>query len=184
MLEVRVDITGDDVVGEAVWLSHWAGEDGSSAEAARSQVNDYLELLPGYTSPGITYTISPEVLVIDPATGTITAALSTVTSFDAVTGTAGGDVLPLATQGLVHVRTGTYLAGREVRGRINVPGPTELLSTAGAPTAGYTGGIQTAANALLAGVGFGVWSRAHGQFVQASSVSVWPKWAVLRSRRD
>lgn len=184
MLEVRTDITGSGVVGEAVWLSHWAGSDGGSAEAARSQVHDYLQALPGITSPNITYTISQEVQVVDEGTGDVTASIATVTSYDPTTGTAGGDQLPLATQGLVHLRTGVYVAGREVRGRIFVPGPVELVSSAGLPTSTYIDALQTAAELLLGGVGFSVYSRTHHVRQAVSSVSVYPKWAVLRSRRD
>jgi hypothetical protein len=100
-------------------------------------------------------------------------------------GSAAGDPLPRATQGLIRWHTGVYVGGREVRGRTFVPGPTETFST-GAPTATYLTTAQTAVTNLLASVSadLHVWSKAHTVTYPATSGDPWNDWAVLRSRRD
>jgi hypothetical protein len=87
--------------------------------------------------------------------------------------------------GVVRQHTGLFIAGRELTGKIWIPGPTEDDNGVGIPTATYLSDIDTAYNAnLIAGVtDLVVWSRKHFQFFTVTSGSVWSQWGSLRSRR-
>jgi hypothetical protein len=124
------------------------------------------------------------VATVDSTTGDITA-LTAVTS---QTGTGGsvGDALPYATQGLVRLRTGFFVGGKEIRGRIFIPGLTETDSDIGVPSSFVVGAWNTAVAALIADANsvLLVYSRKHAAGEAVVSGSAWNKWAVLRSRRD
>jgi len=105
--------------------------------------------------------------------------------FGTAAGTAAGDPLPQQTQGLINWHTLSFVAGREIRGRTFIPGPSESDSSAGIPTAAYQLILQNAANALVAEstANLFVWSKKLATIAEASSASVAPGWRVLRSRR-
>jgi hypothetical protein len=185
MLEVRTFLTGPGVVGGGLNLTYWGGTTGGEAEAATDAMHTFWDDLNGALTNEVTFALDTVVNVVDPATGDVTGAIGPVTTFDPVQGTDGTHTLPLATQGLIHLRTGTYVAGREVRGRIFVPCFGEDMSEAGAPNAAAIGAMQTAINNLLGAiVGLKVFSRTHNVELAVISGQVSPKWAVLRSRRD
>lgn len=78
-----------------------------------------------------------------------------------------------------------------LRGRVFVPGVNDsAVNTDGTVNGNYINGLTAAAQALVddATANWGVWHRpgpgGAGQFAGAISVSVWDKFAVLRSRRD
>ena len=135
-------------------------------------------------SSAYTAHILSEVDRVDVATGQPTDAVNT-TTLPVVMGDAG-DPLPWQTQGLVEYTTGIYLAGRQVRGKTFIPGPTETRNTAGVPVASYITDGNSAISTLVGDVlsDFGVYSRKHRAFVTVTGGSTWPKWSVLRSRRD
>jgi hypothetical protein len=111
-------------------------------------------------------------------------AITTVTSSQAA-GTAAGDLIPFATQGLLRLFTPTIVNGRLLQGRIFLPGSVESDSNGG-PTGTYMSDYNAAGNALAgdASTSWIVWSRTHAAFSAISEASTWNKWAVLRSRRD
>lgn len=133
----------------------------------------------GYSTVG-----DPSVEIIDTTTGKPTGAAA-VTRANHV-GTQGGDALPWANQGLVQLRSGIYVNGREQRGRIFIPGTAEPDNSGGVPIAAYRTDILLAAGLLMADVnsGLGVYSRVHKIFTTVTLVNVWAKWAMLTSRRD
>lgn len=159
-----------------------SGEAGAAATAARSFWNHMANALNGQMA----YTTGSEVDVVDPVTGQITSTFSITPQTVDFTGT--GEVLPQATQGLVRLRTNTFINGRRVRGRIFIPGVTELMSTAGTPISGTQTLFQDAANLLITnGAGAGglvVYSPTHGQSAPVVSASPWDQFAVQRSRRQ
>lgn len=91
--------------------------------------------------------------------------------------------LPYATQGLLQLRTGVYVGGREIRGRMFLPGFTEDNNTTGVPNSALMG-VMSSAGALLENQGFYVYSPTQNVCEQITSATPWNKWAVLRSRRD
>jgi hypothetical protein len=98
----------------------------------------------------------------------------------------GTDPLPAATSLLIRWRTGQYASGKEIRGRTNIPGICESLSTNGTPDPALITTWQTRATALLssANARHVVWSKKNGGACVTSSASPWTQWAILRSRRD
>lgn len=154
------------------------------AQSCIDAVRDAITILqPGFNS-GVTATIDPVVVTIDDFTGNVTG---TVTGTQrVVVGTQSGELLPLATQGLIGFRTGIYATGREIRGRWFIPGMTETANVAaGVPSSSAILTFINAGNSLIGAVPeFVVYSRT--KKASASVVSAYSptKWAVLRSRRD
>lgn len=157
---------------------------GLTAANANADVGTFWNAVKSVIQNTYTFATQPQVDHIDPATGHITSSVA-VTPVTA-TCTGSSDQLPPANNGLVQIHTGNYPAGREVRGRIFIPGPGEISSTNGVPTAAYISTVGTAAAALQASVisDLIVWSKKNGVFETASSTAVWATWAVLRSRRS
>ena len=184
MLRVRTTFTG---VSGAPWVhvSYWTGADtGAGAIAANSAIGAFWGAVDNLMNTSIAWTTDPIVAQMDPTNGLRTANF-TVTP---VTGAGGNvsDLLPLATQGLVQLLTGTFLAGREVRGKINVPGLCEDDSTLARLTAAAQTTIATAANTLNSATSpdLAVWSRKNGTAIAVTATNVVTQFAIRRSRRD
>lgn len=107
------------------------------------------------------WTIQDDIEIVDPVSGQtvdlVTAAGSTQT------GSSTAELLSLGTQGLLWLRTGVWIGGREVRGKFFWPGATENANDDGQPTSAYTTAMQANAQALIgqATVNLVVYSRAH-----------------------
>ena len=135
----------------------------------------------------VDWTVEGVVANIDETNGQI---VGFSTNDDATgSGAAGSDPLPYANQMLLRVRTGVFVAGREVRGHVNIPAITDPDSPNGVPSSSASSNLQTSSDDNLFGAGglngaLLVWSRKNGQAHPASSSSVAPFFAVLRSRRD
>ena len=133
----------------------------------------------------VTITTSSEVFVVDPLTGQITGSFAATGHSGA--GTAAGERLPQATQGLVQATTNLFLAGRRLRGRIFVPAPVDAANNDGAPDISYRNDVDAAFTQLMSDAGgaggWVIYSRTHGQAANVSQVNVWQEWAVQRSRR-
>jgi hypothetical protein len=186
MLRVTMMFTG---VPGSPWfnITHWLGNDtAAGAQLAVDHVNQFYLAIGTLIDNAVTWTSGGTVEVIDPATGTLTG------TFSVVPATGGGAstalALPQATQGVVQLRTGSFKNGREIRGRIFVPGLTvDALATSGDLTTGAQSTLAGAANALQAwdAPALSVWSRAApSQAVSVESTAVPLEFAVLRSRRD
>lgn len=132
----------------------------------------------------LTWVVPTTVDIVDPVLGETTG----VTSVTGGTGTGADSTsyLPQINQVVVRIRTGVFVGGREVRGRIFVPGLTEAASQDGILDATWLSTFNAANAALLADAdsSIGVYSRAHNVFHVASAMSVWTQFAALRSRRD
>lgn len=96
------------------------------------------------------------------------------------------DLLPIADQAVVRLLTGTFIGGRQLRGRIFVPGLCLSSNTNGALSTSSALVITTAGNTLNAATApaLGVWSRVNATTEVVSGISVWSQFGVLRSRRD
>lgn len=159
-----------------------AGEAQAAADAARAFWDDFAATLVGT----FTANVESDVASVNPATGQTVEVFNTTTL--PIAFTAAGDALPNATQGLIRLRTGDFVNGRELRGRIFIPRWPEAASAAGVPMAGSITLMDDAVNALIAaGSAAGdlaVYSTTHRQFSLVTSGNAWTEWAVLRSRRD
>jgi hypothetical protein len=123
---------------------------------------------------------------------------STVTVPTTQSSAAAGETLPWATQGLVRMRTGVVSSGREIRGRLFIPGQLESNSF-GSPLAAWITAVNTAGAALVSDANsvWCVWRRPkwntppphttppdrNGQAAPVATATAWTQWAVLRSRR-
>lgn len=115
--------------------------------------------------------------------------LEEVTTTTPATGSGGagaGELLPRVSQGLVRWRTGTIIAGRELRGRTFVPGLADASNDNGTVLAASRSTINTAAAALIADANssFGVWSKRHGVVLSTTTGTTATEFAALTSRRD
>lgn len=168
-----------------IHVSYWVGADSAAgAIAANTAIGVYWNAVRAVMSTAATFLTDAVVAQMDPATGTRTAnyTVTPVTN----PGLDAGDPLPPATQALTRLRTGVFAAGREVRGRINVPGLTEPSSTNGRPTAALLTALNNAANTLNTATtpDLAVWSRRNGIAVAVAATDTWTEFAVQRSRRN
>jgi hypothetical protein len=107
----------------------------------------------------VSWSTEVEVVELDEVTGDATAVESTVP----VTGTGGqtGEIAPTLLQGLARWRTGSFVDGREVRGRWFIPGLGESQLASGV----LAGTTVTSVNAAMAtyiatpGVAPVIWQR-------------------------
>lgn len=186
MLRVTTEWTGTQPGTPYYTNLMFGGTTGGEADAASAAVLTLWQTLDTDITNRLTWTILPEAEFVDPATGNVTG-IEPIPGGTAP-GASGLDPLPAFTQALLRWRTGLFVAGREVRGRTFVPGPTEAMNTLGIPTATYLNFLTATANTFLVDAGtagdFGVWSPTRGLFAAAASVSAWTQWSTLRSRRD
>ena len=131
--------------------------------------------------------VGDEILEAD---GALVGQFTAATVADVV-GTGGGDLLPLATQGLLRLGTSTFIGGRKVTGRQFIPGPLETINGGGRPQAAYITALGTAAALLgttvVTPIAQRVWHRPKngvgGLGVVVTSRTVSSEWAVQRRRR-
>jgi hypothetical protein len=183
MYRVRTVFTGP---AGAPWLStfYFLPTSGMTAQQAVAATGAFWTTCKAHMVNTCSFATEPEVATLSPVTGE--ALSSTATTPVTGTGTSGGEAAPWATQGLIRWRTGTFIGGREIRGRTFIPGVTEGDNVAGVPGASYITDIGAAAATLIASAtsDISIWSRKNGQNYAVSSATVWPSWAVLRSRRN
>lgn len=147
---------------------------------------DFWDALSDLIANNFTVTMGGAVDRIDPVTGNIIEVGSaTVRS---VVGSSVGQFLPLASQGVLEFLTGVFVGGRQVRGKMFVPGIVEDQNEEGVPTSGCITAFEDALNDVNGIDGMNgawvVWSRANAQTQFVTSSFMWSKWGVLRSRRD
>ena len=138
------------------------------------------------TAIGDDYTLQVEQVVytIDSTNGQPTASASVTSS--PVSGADSIDPLPGNVNGVVRLSTPLFVAGRQLQGRLWVPGPTENNNTNGKPTSTYQSFILAAVvdNIVTPANGLVIFSRTHHTFDAVTSASIWNQWGSLRSRRS
>ena len=174
------------VTGSPAYFNvYFASLDAVAASSIVAGVDDYLAACALGQVTTCTYTTDPAFYEFDPATGDTLDAFP-VTPQSGV-GTGGASVLPPATQVNARLITGTYLGGRLVQGRWNIPYFTEDQNdTTGRLNSSRITALNAAADVLLSSTSYDivVWSRVHGSVRAVTDVIHQPKWSVLRSRRD
>jgi len=156
--------------------------DQTSADAAVATVRQFWVLVAPSMSNTLSIQIDPEVFLVNNGTGEPEAVF--VTTAAAVTGGNAGDRLPSLNQLLVQFRTGVFVGGREVRGRMFIPGLAEDNNTLGRPSAGVRTLVANAAQAELVENTPAVGILGMNGFTEATSATVWNEWAYLTTRRD
>lgn len=183
MYRITTEFSGPLVAGGGVNRLYFLDTGGSAADAHGAVVAWWAAAAVGMMST-LSYTVSGEIELVNIGTG----AVEGIETTDAVTstGVGSGDPLPPATQALVRLRSGFYVGGREVRGRIFIPGQGEINQTTGVPDTTLRNAYNTAIGNLIGDPDSSlvVWSRTKGTAASVVSGSTWEKWAVLRSRRD
>lgn len=163
-------------------------EDSLSPAAAAGAVVDFWEACAAVQVNTLQMIVDGTMEIVDVTTGQITGLATTDTV--TVTGANAQDPLPKASQGLLRLRTGEFIEGRERRGRIFIPGLLEANNDAGQVSTSLRNALNTAGEILTATDFFCVYSRpkpdvpGSGAFSLVASVDCWSQWAVLRSRRD
>lgn len=181
---VSVDWTGTGAVGGGL-STHYFTVAGGTAANAVTAVSTFWTAVDNFISSQMTWNIDDEVQEIESTTGILTG--STFVSVGGNTGGSSNTMLAPQTQGLIQWRTTTVVAGRILRGRTFVPGPTtDQLSGAGVPAPLYLTGLTTAATALRTDGNseLVVYSRKHKVFGIVTDNTSWQKFATLRGRRD
>lgn len=183
MYRVRTVFTG--VAGTPWYSNLYFAEEGGTAAQARNAVETIWLNLMAITRDDVVYNIETDVSVIDEVTGD-TIRVDNGGAVKTGAGSSTEDPLPPMTQALVRLRTGAYVGGREVRGRVFVPGLTEVASDLGVPTVAARNELQTRFSNVIALPDsiWVVWAKSRGVYAVVNATSVWNQWSVLRSRRD
>lgn len=183
MYRVTTEFTGALVAGGGI--NHlYFDEAAGGAEDAVSAASDFWLAVAEHMSSGVAINVSGDVELVNASTGQVTGIEST----DSVTfaGVSGAEPLPPATQGLVSWRTGSYVNGREIRGRTFLPGMLELDNETGVPGNDLKGDVAAAIGGLLAApdAELVIYSRTRAAQATVVTGTMWSKYAQLRSRRD
>lgn len=184
MYRVTTVFSGTLITGGGINRLYFADTGGLTAQNAVTAAGNFWNAIRPQMSTSVTWTTQPIVDVMDPVSGNITSQIPVTGS--SFSGTNGAAQIAKATQGLLQLRTGIFVGGREVRGRIFIPGCTTTSVSAGNADSVYTAALVTAGQAMIADANstLGVWSKTHGTFVGVVTSSSPSKLAVLRSRRD
>jgi len=183
---LRVDTVMSASQGGPYYNSlYFNGTTQTEATNAAGAVSDFWQAVASAVVTSITFTIDPTVVIVNSSTGLATGSF-TVNPGSPVQGISTDQVLPYVSQGLVQLRTGVYHNGRELRGRIFIPGPPETGNDGGKPTSSWRADVQGGVDALVgdADSTLIVYSPTHQDFATVTAGSVWTQWASLRSRRD
>lgn len=157
---------------------------GSDAQDSVDTVQAFFTALRDVMSNQISVHVSGSVEILDPSSGEPTG-IDSVTS-RVVSPTADSNALPWQTQGLILWNTGTWIGGRQVRGRTFVPAAVENNnSSGGQPDATYLSTLATAAAVISSATTCtpGIFSRKHPNMYPIVSHTVEDHWAVMRTRR-
>jgi hypothetical protein len=169
--------------GQPYVSSHYfvGTDDQAAADAAVADVAAFWGTIDAQVSNNYRWDTDAEVRVMT-AQGVVIGSFPTVSQ--GAVGAETTEELPPATQGLLRMHTGVFSNGRELRGRLFIPGVCEAQNNFGAPTVSYAGLVLGAANTLIGNGTWVVWSRKNIQTELVTSASVWTAFASLRSRRD
>lgn len=183
LYEVRAEWAGPP---GAPWFTAMHFEiGGGSAQDAADAARTFLIAFQNHIISTCGISFDQEVLELDSTTGEYTGVSPVVVA--AFGGAAAGDALPQGSSLNVRWRTGSFIGGREVRGRTYISGLVEGDNAAGGvPSAGILATASAAAAALVSDPDsrFAIYSRTHLASRPVTSGSGSNKWGYLRSRRD
>lgn len=175
------------VAGTPWYTNLYFDGSGGNEQAQIDLVEDMWDTLKAEFDTRLDITVEGDVTQIDSATGLATGVTAAAQRVIGATG--ASNVLPQANQGLVHLFTGVYTGGRQLRGRLFLPG-LMLVSAAstGAVDATKRTLWQTTVTTLVTAsnaVGnLQVYSPTHHVTADVLTVSASSVFAVMRSRRD
>jgi len=180
----RVTQVATGVGGSPYYLTGYFSAAGGTAQQAADAWRNFLAPSSTGYMTGLTFSPITDVTLVDPVTGNTTGTSPvTVSSMACIGGTSD---LPHSTQGLIRFRTGQYINGHEIRGRINIPCQLESDNTLGVPDTAWLSTWNTRGAALITGGTkvHAVYSPKNGCWATTTAAQAWNQWAILRSRRD
>lgn len=183
MWKVVHAITGTYVVGDGVTRFYFDSAGGTAQQAATAATAFWTGVR-DLVHTSTTFTLQTEVVEINEATG-FPMGVDTVSSAS-VTGNASEDPMSGLNQMCVNWRTGTYILGRERRGRTFIPALTEGDWTSGVWVSGRLTLVTTAISNLIAAATaqLVVYSPTQHDMYEVTAGGVKTKMSYLRSRRD
>lgn len=182
---VRTVFTG---VAGTPWYSNLYFDAGvGSPDIEIDLVRDFWTTLNTAWGTGITATIEGDVARIESTTGQV-VGIDSGTALT-VAGAGTGTKLPPATQGVLHLFTSSFVGGRQLRGKVFIPGLIQSISDGlGAPNTSLKTLFLNAGNTLMTASNtsgnWQVWSKKNLVAADVTSLSTPSKFGVLRSRRD
>jgi hypothetical protein len=181
----RVETVTTGLDGSPFLSTHWFNDTAGTVDDAVASVVELWGDLASVIVNDLTMSVQSTVYVVDQATGLIEGTTISGEAADVV-GLDTSTPLASATQGLIRWLTGDYLGGREVRGRMFIPGPSITALTNGGPSTTYQGVLSSAALTFIGNPGTlpVVYSRVNANAAGIVTGSPWNEFAVLRSRRD
>jgi hypothetical protein len=185
LIRIRTVWTG--VAGAPYYTNLYYTDTGSVGDAIAAQgriANELQNRLTGFIG-GMIATVQGQIPVISDVSGQIVSEYNI--SDHVITFTGSGEQLPRQVQGLITWDTGSFVAGRRLRGRTFWPGAMETQnSPGGVPSTAYVAQLNGIALNLLGNPGppARVFSRTHLTSAVITAGNAWSQWANLRSRRD
>jgi hypothetical protein len=182
---VRTVFTG--VAGTPWYSNMYFATSGGTAADSVANVDAFWTTLAAQINTAVTGTVEGDVAIIESTTGEITSVESVTDGTIDFTGS--GNVLPPANQGMINLNTNTYAGGRQIRGKLYIPGlVVGAQNSDGTVAAAYYGAWVSVAGALKTSASTtGVWvvySPTHHMHAAIESVTPKTTFAVMRSRRD
>lgn len=155
----------------------------SSADQAVAALGAAYDAAASLIDNALDWTIESAVDLVDPVTGNIEDVLDTAGASGG--GSQAAQNMSLGTQGLVHLRSGIRVNGREVRGKFYLPGPCTSGNDNGVPSATYVAGLTALVDSLTtyASASLAIYSPTNGQWNAAAATQMSPYWARLRTRQ-
>jgi len=180
---VRTSFSGVVVSGGGFSTLYFL-DSGGSAQDASDAAGAFWNAVDARLNQNLTWATEPDVDELNVGTGALEGS-NAVTPTSGV-GASSTEAIPYASQGLLRLRTGVVAGGRELRGRVFIPGMTEADSSGGVVLAAAITAFDAAAASLISDSdsAWVVWSRTHGVAATVATASTWNQFAVLRSRRD
>lgn len=183
MYRVRTVFTG--VPGTPYYSNLYFTQEGGTVAQARAAVNTFWEANKALITVNLKWSIELEVPIIDEVTGDVISVAAGTTTYTSQ-GTRTETPIPYSNQVLCRLRTGVFNGGREIRGRIFIPGFTQISQNSDGVVGTAAAGVATNLAAMInsADAQLVVWAKSKGAYAVVNSGSVWNQFAVLRSRRD
>lgn len=184
ILRVRTVFTG--VAGTPWYSNVYLNDDGGEVQIGLDQMAAFWGGLATLMKSGITWTVEDQAAVINDATGEVVSVASG--SGDTGAASSSGNALPYQTQALASLHTGVFNGGRELVGKMYIPGLVEDLNSAtGTVDTTFQGDLADSIEEISTTPGNltqVVYSPTYHLSSMVTGVTVGSKWAVLRSRRD
>lgn len=197
LYRVTTTFAGPSVVGGAISRIYFLITGGTPQQAATAATTFWASARVAIDD-SLTITVAPQVEQVDPVDGDLVAAVPVTGS--SVAGQDDGAVLPYQIQSVLQLRTGVFSDGREIRGRIYLPGPSASTFANGVYSGTRKTAVEAAGAALISDANstLAIWQRPReansgknhdldqrdGSSEAVISATLWSKMASLRSRRD